>query len=118
VGVNLNKNCNTKCGGVGFIIPIIASLITLALTHDIYVSAAILGIGIIFNILMWFSIIPVLGLLLQYWGAHSLYNYAITSAMISPDAIIVLDSVYWIFIAIGFIINAFVTIGILLAVKK
>jgi len=109
-----NSNIDISIGGISSI-PIIAAIVTIAITHDIYVGATMFVVAFAYGLTTLIGAIPVVGVILQYMFINNTMNPWLLATFSLPlETMWIVNIVFWIAIIGGFI-STIVTTSILAA---
>lgn len=108
---------NSSMGIGNFMIPIMFAILATAITHDIYIGLTIFIIGIIFDLCLLISVIPIFGIFIQYWlVTNHVIPYINSIFMVPPEISWIVNALLFISLVIGAIITILITLGMAMIV--
>lgn len=101
-------------GGATIILAILAWIIT----QNIYVGLSILVLSWALNITMLLAIVPILGLIAQYFALNYLMDMMVSILVIPASVMWIANICWWLALSCGFFVTLWVIGGILSYSKK
>jgi hypothetical protein len=110
----------TYGGGIGswILISLVLSVLAWVITHDIYAGASIFVLGMVLDFTSFVSLIPGLGLVLQYIAMNWLWDKLMPLLTIPADVMWIANLCWWIAFLYGVLVTVIVVIMVFVVIKE